>query len=195
MTIDFAKLVEGVELVDVETESLRMQESDLSKKVSALGESLANATSALEATREALESRAALPTPEEQAKTLAETMDSLGVKPEAIRAAIVTQFGKKSVAPVLPLRPPSAGGTKEKKITAGLPDAAVADAILTAIRETGAEGIRMETLYEKFPTAGADSDKSRVAVFATVKNAVLDKTVGVLGQARGTRYFWAPASV
>lgn len=188
--MDFAKLTEGVELVDVETESLRAQETELSQRVTALSESLANATSALDATRGKLEERAYLPSPEDQALKLADTMDSLGVKPEAIRAAIVAQFGRKSVAPVLPLRPPSAGGTKEKKITVGLPDAATADLILTAIRETGAEGIRMETLYERFPAIGENVDKSRVMVLGTVKNAVFDKKVSVMGQARGTRYFW-----
>ena len=116
--------------------------------------------------------------------------DSLAIKPEAIRAAIVAQFGRESVSPVLPLRPPSAGGTKEKKITVGLPDAATADTILTAVRESGAEGIRMETLYEKFSAIGETTDKSRVMVLGTVKNAVLDKKVSVMGQARGTRYFW-----
>jgi hypothetical protein len=57
----------------------------------------------------------------------------------------------------------------------------------------------METLYEKFPSmklnedGTVNTDKTRVAVLGTVKNAQLAKKVISSGQARGMRYHWVNA--
>jgi len=197
----FDKLVDGVELSDIETESLSAQKAALAAKIAQLSAALENASVALVSTDEALAKRADMPSVREMAFGIASSLEGCGCNDLAIRAAIVAQFGKKSLVVRNPSKPPTAGGTKEKKITLGLPSVVDQDSILTAVREAGAEGIRMETLYEKFPAVcpdgktETDSDKSRLAVFGTVKNALLDNRVLTSGQARGMRYVWVDAPV
>ena len=188
----FAKLVEGVALVDVDSESLTAQKAELAAKLVQLNAALENTNAALAETDTALAARAELPSVADQAFGIASALSEVGCNDAAIRAAIVAQFSKKMAAVHTP-RTPSAGGAKEKKISVGLPSEVDADSILSAVRTAGPEGIRMETLYERFPAVAADTDKSRLAVFATVKNALFDKRVLTMGQARGMRYVWVDA--
>lgn len=191
--MEFDKLFEGVELSDVESENLSAQKTALTAKVAELTAALKNANVALVAADQALEERAGLPSVLDRAKDIAEQLEKVGCNHAAIRAAIVTQFGKRAPAAAKAAKSPSAGGAKDKKITIGLPSDADADRILSAVRASGTEGIRMETLYDTFTDVAADASAARTAVFGTVKNALFDKRVLSVGQARGMRYVWVDA--
>jgi hypothetical protein len=183
--MDFAKILEGVELVDAELESLGARKAELEGRVAQLSNAVEAAKTSLDEVAAAYETRAALPGVADRAMVIMTALEAAGCSEDAVRAAVVAQFGKKAPpAPVLPKKPPTA--LKEKKITLSISEERQNE-ILAAVQAAGAEGIRMETLYDRF---GAVEPNDKTAIFGTVKNALIDKKVTPSGQARGMRYTW-----
>ena len=183
--MDTNKVLEGLDLVDHELDSLTAEKTGVEAEIAGLAAKETALRAQLVSVTEAYETAVLRPSVRDRALAAIEAMDNAGLNEAAVRAAISSQYGKlPPPAPAKALKPPSA--KPEKKITSGLPSQDIQDAILASVKAAGAKGIRMEELHDKFDTQNVE----HLAVFATVKNAFLDGNVRRDGVTRGLRYFW-----
>ena len=185
--MDSAKILDGVDLVDRELDSLTALKAETEAELAGLAareEALQARLAEVSAKQEEVASR---PTVSARALAVIAAMEAVGCDEVACRAAIVAQFGKvQPKAATKALKPPSAKGTAEKLITSGLPSADIQAEILAAVQNAGLSGIRMETLHDQFALKNVEA----TAVFSVIKNARLQGNVSRDGTTRGVRYYW-----
>ena len=178
------KVLSGVKLGDTKVVSLQAKKDTLVEKATKLTAALEKLSGKIAEIDTKISEQPGVSARDDVVK-MATALSEAGFKDEAINLALIKQFGKarKNASKTAHKAP-----AKQKRITDGLPDDATRDAILGAVNAAGDAGARMEDLYAAF-APNKDKD-ARIAVLATVKNAVLDGTVlKVPGTtARGQRY-------
>ena len=178
------KVLAGVKLGDTKVVSLQEKKDALSAKATKLTAALEKLSEKVAEIDKKISEQSGTSSREDALK-MAETLSAAGLNEKAVNQALLSHFGKarKNASKKTAKAP-----TPQKRITAGLPDDATRDAILGAVNAAGDGGARMEDLYAAF-APNKDKD-ARIAVLATIKNAVIDGTIlKVPGTtARGQRY-------
>ena len=192
----YAELMEGLNLTS-DLATFRQAKSAAERKIASLNQAIAGANVELREAEEQLTAAEAMGDRRQAAENMAAALLSVGLTQGAVRAAMIAHFGRASApkaAPKALALPVTADGTLvnpfkgEKKVTHNLP-AETVDKVAEVIRASGKDGIRMDHVWAAFE-AGQDQKDRRSALFAAVKNFMIDGNVLKGGTTRGTRYFW-----
>lgn len=155
--------------------SLNLEESDLK----ALQEAVFHAQKLLESATKSLEAANLDANRRPKAIAILQSLRSEGIGEEAIKAALLAQFGrvKTKTGP----KPP-----EEKPISQGLPEDGTKKEILEKIEAAKSNGLTIEDLYQLFPNI------PQVSILSVVKNAVLVGSVikykHIIGRSLQDRY-------
>lgn len=182
--MDTNKVLDGIDLVDRDFETLSAEKLETEQEIAGLAAKETALRARLAELTAQHEVAVLRPSVMERALAAIAAMENAGMGEAAARAAIVAQYGKVVVAPPKALKPPSAHS--ERRISTNLPSEDIQKAILATVKERGAAGIRMEELHDKFDALNVE----HLAVFGTVKNAVLDGNIRRDGVTRGLKYYW-----
>ena len=162
--MDNAKLLENVDLNVVDV-------AKLEEEVKGLGELLIKVQGKFDVANTKLQEIKAGNDMDRKAKaeSLIVTMQGLGLSESAIRAALVKEFGTVKVKPA-------------QKVSKSVEED-IQTAIIKTIADANKDGIKMDALYNAFPTV------DKADVFSTVKSAVVLGKVRKDGTTRNMKYY------